>query len=247
MRGWPAQARTALTEGMLQLERHAVGAMTFFAAEPGAEVAAGEWPLPVPAAGIVRHIVTAAACPQAALDTCVELHAVPQRPDPECGVLILRSTGQWLALPEGEAVPRPLPSIAEGAMARHALRRRHGLTLAELLAGLAVLALLAAASYPVFSGLLARQQVTPAADRLAASLAPARATALARRLEVTLQPLPGEATLGPGWQLVTADGDPERRAVLSVVEPGMPCLWVTAPDRPRHECAEIPACGILSI
>ncbi|CAN7443905.1 GspH/FimT family pseudopilin [Cupriavidus necator] len=112
-------------------------------------------------------------------------------------------------------------------MTRHALRRHHGLTLAELLAGLAILALLAAASYPVFSGLLARQQVTLAADRLAASLALARATALARRLDVTLQPLPGEATLGPGWQLVTADGDPERRAVLSVVEPGMPCLWVT--------------------
>lgn len=109
MRGWRAQARTALTEGMLQLERHAVGAMTF-AAEPGAEVAAGEWPLPVPDTGTVRHIVTAAACPQAGLDTCVELRAVPQRPDPECGVLILRSTGQWLALPEGEAVPRPLPS-----------------------------------------------------------------------------------------------------------------------------------------
>jgi len=29
MQGWRAQARTALTEGMLQLERHAVGAMTF--------------------------------------------------------------------------------------------------------------------------------------------------------------------------------------------------------------------------
>ncbi|WP_432257861.1 type IV pilin protein [Cupriavidus sp. TMH.W2] len=109
MRGWRAQARTALTEAMLQLERHAVGAMTF-AAEPGAEVAAGEWPLRVPASGAVRHLVTAAACPQAALDACVELRAVPQLPDPECGVLILRSTGQWLALPEGGTVPRPLPA-----------------------------------------------------------------------------------------------------------------------------------------
>ncbi|AQV95242.1 pilus assembly protein [Cupriavidus necator] len=106
-------------------------------------------------------------------------------------------------------------------------RRRHGLTLAELLAGLAVLALLAAAAYPVFSSLLARQQVTLAADRLAASLALARATALARRIEVTLQPLPGEATLDPGWQLVAASGDPDRHAVLSVVEPGMPCLSVS--------------------
>ncbi|MCY1208910.1 hypothetical protein D9M68_84390 [compost metagenome] len=58
LRGWRAQARTALAEGMLRLERHAVGAMTF-AAAPGGEVAAGEWPLPVPATGTVRHIVTA--------------------------------------------------------------------------------------------------------------------------------------------------------------------------------------------
>lgn len=109
MRGWRAQARTALTEAMLQLERHAVGAMTF-AAEPGGDVAAGDWPLRVPASGTVRHLVTAATCPQAALDACVELRAVPQLPDPECGVLILRSTGQWLVLPDGEAVPRPLPA-----------------------------------------------------------------------------------------------------------------------------------------
>jgi type IV pilus assembly protein PilE len=109
MRGWRAQARTALTEALLQLERHALAAMTF-AAEPGADVAAGEWPLPVPATGTVRHLVSAAACPQAGLDACVELRAVPQRPDPECGVLILRSTGQWLSLPEGEAMPRPLPA-----------------------------------------------------------------------------------------------------------------------------------------
>ncbi|RWA55117.1 pilus assembly protein PilE [Cupriavidus sp. UYMSc13B] len=109
MRGWRAQARAALTESMLQLERHAVGAMTF-AAAPDAEVPAGEWPLPVPAAGTVRHLVTAAPCPQAALNACVELRAIPQQSDPECGVLILRSTGQWLSLPEGEAVARPLPA-----------------------------------------------------------------------------------------------------------------------------------------
>ncbi|UIF85394.1 Tfp pilus assembly protein FimT/FimU [Cupriavidus sp. UYPR2.512] len=109
-------------------------------------------------------------------------------------------------------------------------RRQHGLALVELLTGLAILALLASSAYPVFSGLLARQQVSLAADRLAASLALARATALARRVEVTLQPLPGETTLDRGWQLVVGNaqrGDPERSAVLSVVEPGMPCLWVT--------------------
>ncbi|SOZ55107.1 putative type 4 fimbrial biogenesis pilE-related transmembrane protein precursor [Cupriavidus taiwanensis] len=106
-RGWRAQARAALTGAMLQLERHALEAMTF-AAAPGTDMVAGEWPLRVPADGPVRHLVSAGACPQVALDTCVELRAVPQAADPECGTLILRSTGQWLALPDG-TVPRPLP------------------------------------------------------------------------------------------------------------------------------------------
>ena len=103
-------------------------------------------------------------------------------------------------------------------------RRTGGLTLVELVAGLVILGVFTAAAYPVFSGMLARQQVTLAADRLAMSLALARATALSRRVEVTLQPLPGESTLSPGWQLVTAGaGQP---VVLSVVEPGTPCLSV---------------------
>lgn len=106
-------------------------------------------------------------------------------------------------------------------------RRHHGLTLAELLAGLAILGLLSAAAYPVFNGLLARHQVTLAADRLAMSLALARATALSRRIEVTLQPLPGETSLSPGWQLVAAGAAPDRPVLMSVVEPGMPCLSVT--------------------
>ncbi|MEM5276676.1 prepilin-type N-terminal cleavage/methylation domain-containing protein [Cupriavidus taiwanensis] len=107
-RGWRAQARAALTGAMLQLERHALEAMTF-AAAPGSDMVAGEWPLRVPANGPVRHLVSAGACPQAALDTCVELRAVPQAADPECGTLILHSTGQWLAQPQGAAQPQPLP------------------------------------------------------------------------------------------------------------------------------------------
>lgn len=106
-RGWRAQARAALAGAMLQLERHALEAVTF-AAAPGADMVAGQWPLRVPANGPVRHLVSAGACPQVPLDTCVELRAVPQAADPECGTLILRSTGQWLALPDG-AVPQPLP------------------------------------------------------------------------------------------------------------------------------------------
>ncbi|SOY82272.1 putative TYPE 4 FIMBRIAL PILIN fimT-related TRANSMEMBRANE PROTEIN [Cupriavidus taiwanensis] len=106
-------------------------------------------------------------------------------------------------------------------------RRTGGLTLVELVAGLAILCVFTAAAYPVFSGMLARQQVTLAADRLAMSLALARATALSRRVEVTLQPLPGESTLSPGWQLATAGASPDQPVVLSVVEPGTPCLSVT--------------------
>ncbi|SCB09136.1 GspH/FimT family pseudopilin [Cupriavidus alkaliphilus] len=106
-------------------------------------------------------------------------------------------------------------------------RRAGGLTLVELVAGLVILGVFTAAAFPLFSGMLARQQVTLAADRLAMSLALARATALSRRVEVTLQPLPGKATLSPGWQLVTAGAGPDQPVVLSVVEPGMPCLSVT--------------------
>ncbi len=80
------------------------------------------------------------------------------------------------------------------------------MTLAELLTCLAVLAILAAAAYPSWQRLLARQQVVLAADRLAGSLALARAAAVARRAEVILAPLPGEATLDRGWRLALAPG-----------------------------------------
>ncbi|MBP0629964.1 GspH/FimT family pseudopilin [Cupriavidus sp. AcVe19-1a] len=106
-------------------------------------------------------------------------------------------------------------------------RGERGLTLAELLTALAVMAILAAAAYPTFQDLLARQQVALAADRLAASLALARATALGRRTEVMLEPLAGETTLDHGWQLVANPGAIKGRTVLSVVEPGMACLSVT--------------------
>lgn len=106
--GWRAQARAALTEAMLQLERHAAGAMTF-AAEPGADVPAGQWPRHIPATGTARHTLTAGACADESLDACVELRAAPRQPDPQCGVLILRSTGQWLVLPDGLATAQARP------------------------------------------------------------------------------------------------------------------------------------------
>ncbi|KJK25769.1 pilus assembly protein [Burkholderiaceae bacterium 16] len=82
--------------------------------------------------------------------------------------------------------------------------RNVGATLAELLTCLAVLSILAASAYPSWHHLLARQQVVLAANRLAGSLALARATSVARRTEVLFGPLPRKATLDQGWRLTLA-------------------------------------------
>ncbi|MCY1220211.1 hypothetical protein D3C81_1297090 [compost metagenome] len=99
-----------------------------------------------------------------------------------------------------------------------------GLTLAELLVCLVILSVLAATAWPSFTELLARQAVDQAADRLAASLALARSTAMARRIEVTLQPLDGQPGLDHGWQLLAGPG-PDTTP-LAVVEPAASCLRV---------------------
>ncbi|WP_354682019.1 prepilin-type N-terminal cleavage/methylation domain-containing protein [Cupriavidus necator] len=109
MRGWRAQARAELTSALLELERHAVSSMSF-ATQAGGDTVAGDWPRLVPPTGRARHAVWAGPCAEASLDACVELRAVPRFDDPRCGVLILRSTGQWLSQPHGEALPRRLPA-----------------------------------------------------------------------------------------------------------------------------------------
>jgi type IV pilus assembly protein PilE len=99
-RGWRAQARGDMIAAMLQLERHALATMSF-ATERGAQTVPGDWPKAVPAPpATARHLIHAMPCPDDGLDTCVELHAVPQAADPLCGTLILRSTGEWRAVPE---------------------------------------------------------------------------------------------------------------------------------------------------
>lgn len=108
-RGWRAQARAELAAALLELERHAAQAMSF-AVQPGDDTVAGEWPRPVPAAGPARHVISPTPCPAASLDTCVELRATPSQPDRQCGVLILRSTGQWLSWPDNVERPGPLPA-----------------------------------------------------------------------------------------------------------------------------------------
>jgi type IV pilus assembly protein PilE len=108
-RGWRAQARAALMMAMLELERHALSAMTFADRAHG-EAAAGHWPIAVPTPPArPRHLLSAQPCPDASLDLCVELHALPQTPDAECGVLILRSTGEWLAAREPTGIPVAMP------------------------------------------------------------------------------------------------------------------------------------------
>ncbi|MEM5427332.1 prepilin-type N-terminal cleavage/methylation domain-containing protein [Cupriavidus oxalaticus] len=108
-RGWRAQARAELASALLELERHAAGTMSF-ARQPGDDTVAGDWPRPVPATGQARHVISATPCPAASLDACVELRATPHQPDRQCGVLILRSTGQWLSWPENADRPGPLPA-----------------------------------------------------------------------------------------------------------------------------------------
>ncbi len=107
--------------------------------------------------------------------------------------------------------------------------RPNGVTLAELLVCLSVLAVLGAVTYHAADVVMARQQVTIAADRLAASLALARSAAMARRTEIALQPLDGEVTLNRGWQLAATSGlrrSGQDAAILSVVQLDAPCLSV---------------------
>lgn len=106
---------------------------------------------------------------------------------------------------------------------------RRGATLAELLTCVAVLAILAALAYPSWQRLQARQQVMLAADRLAGSLALARASAVARRAKVILAPLPGASTLDGGWRLTLEPGsasDQGDTGLLAVVELRDACLRI---------------------
>lgn len=110
-------------------------------------------------------------------------------------------------------------------MPERSQRLASGMTLIELLVALTVAAVLATLGLPSLRHMMAEHAVSYAADRLAASLALARTTAAARRVEIRLGPLPGATTLDEGWQLapVPADDPPANAA------PGPP-LAVTALD-----------------
>ncbi|MCA3192798.1 MULTISPECIES: pilus assembly protein PilE [unclassified Cupriavidus] len=108
-RGWRMQARAELVSAMLVLERHALVHLTFASAADGT-TPAGEWPKPVPPPPAqTRHWLTATSCDGIALSRCVEVRAAPVRPDPVCGTLALRSSGEWLSLPTPDGAAMPLP------------------------------------------------------------------------------------------------------------------------------------------
>lgn len=112
-RGWRAQARTAMIAAMLDLQRHAMARGGF--ADDSGHGPAGRWPQWVPAPPARPHYRLAALpCTEAGqrdadLHRCIELHAVPQWPDPACGTLILRSSGEWLMQSADTAGPVPWP------------------------------------------------------------------------------------------------------------------------------------------
>ncbi|MBO4119647.1 prepilin-type N-terminal cleavage/methylation domain-containing protein [Cupriavidus gilardii] len=112
-RSWRAQARTAMIAAMLELQRHAMARGSF--ADDSGQRPAGSWPLWVPAPPARPHYRLAALpCTDAGqrdadIGLCIELHAVPQWPDPACGTLILRSSGAWLLEPADTAGPVPWP------------------------------------------------------------------------------------------------------------------------------------------
>ncbi len=115
-------------------------------------------------------------------------------------------------------------------MSKSPLFHQIGVTLAELLVSLSILTLLGAVTYHGADVLMARQQVTIAADRLAISLALARSVAMARRVEVALQPLDGRLPLDHGWQLAAINAlrrSGQDATVLSIVQLDAPCLSVT--------------------
>lgn len=114
-RGWRAQARTAMIAAMLELQRHAMARGGF--ADDSGHGPAGRWPQGVPAPPARPHYrlaalpCTAATAGQrdADIHRCIELHAVPQWPDPACGTLILRSSGEWLIESTDAGGPEPWP------------------------------------------------------------------------------------------------------------------------------------------
>lgn len=87
-------------------------------------------------------------------------------------------------------------------------RALRGVTLVELLVGLAVLAILLTVAVPSFVTLMERRRLVGAADNMLASLKLAQSEAARTNLNVTVSFVAGVA---PDWQMVVAS-DPPRQA-----------------------------------
>jgi type IV fimbrial biogenesis protein FimT len=80
------------------------------------------------------------------------------------------------------------------------IRRARGFTLPELLAVVAIVAILAAAAGPSFSALVAGQRARAASSDLLTALILARSEAIKRNTQVTLQPASGSDWTS-GWTI----------------------------------------------
>lgn len=103
-----------------------------------------------------------------------------------------------------------------------AARRARGFTLPELLAVVAVMAILATVAAPSFSELIASQRAKGAASDMFASLLRTRSEAIKRNTEVTLAP--SGTTWASGWSIAHPTDDDvlleDRGAVLGATITG---------------------------
>ncbi|HVL09960.1 MAG TPA: prepilin-type N-terminal cleavage/methylation domain-containing protein [Burkholderiaceae bacterium] len=97
-----AEARTVMLDALLTLERHHLAANTYGDTNTPGQVA-GTWPLAVRHAQQPIYRIEASPCTALTLAQCAELRAIPVRDDPQCGTLILRTTGEALAQLPGQA------------------------------------------------------------------------------------------------------------------------------------------------
>lgn len=96
----------------------------------------------------------------------------------------------------GFATPHVRPSVRR----RPARLRTAGVTLPELLIGVAIVAILAGIAGPSFSDLIAAQRTRAASTDLYLALAKARSEAIKRNTNVTLSPKNGD--WAEGWQIL---------------------------------------------
>lgn len=101
-----AEARTVMLEAMLTLERHHLVANTYGNTGVPGQVA-GNWPVAVRHAQQPIYRIEAGPCVALTLAQCAELRAIPVGDDPQCGTLILRTTGEALAQLPGEIEDAP--------------------------------------------------------------------------------------------------------------------------------------------